>query len=278
MMYLIHYKIMKYHQGVETLLHNLHVSPLKRYGQNFLVDESVINTIIEHANIQENDVVMEIGPGLGALTQKLNFEKIKYISYEIDRTFHQYLSKQYPIHTQHNLGNFLKATAEKCDVILGNLPYYVTTEILEKIMKDFSSARRAIVMLQKEVVMRILAQPDTPFYGPLAMILALIADIKIVQDVGKEAFYPEPHVTSSILQFDFHKRYQGIDRRQFFYFVKKLFLHRRKNLINNLMNVIKDRKEAMTILAELDLALTTRPEQLPLDKVIALFERTLAKN
>ncbi|MGA0097814.1 MAG: rRNA adenine N-6-methyltransferase family protein, partial [Bacilli bacterium] len=111
---------MKYHQGIETLLHSLHVSPLKRYGQNFLVDETIINTIIKHANIQDNDVVMEIGPGLGALTQKLNFEQIHYISYEIDRTFHQYLLKQYPTHSQHNLGNFLKATPEKCDVIMGN--------------------------------------------------------------------------------------------------------------------------------------------------------------
>ncbi len=269
---------MKHHQGIESLLQTLRISPLKRYGQNFLVDPKLIDTIIQHADIQMHDVVLEIGPGLGALTQALDFTSIRYISYEIDRTFHQYISSQYPLHTTHHLGNFLKATPEKCDVILGNLPYYVTTEILEKIMKDFSSARRAIVMMQKEVVSRLVAKPNTESYGPLAMILGLVADIKVLQDVSKEAFYPEPHVTSTILQFDFHDRYQSIDRRQFFYFVKKLFLHRRKNLINNLMNVIDDRLEANAILASLGLAITTRPEQLPIEAVIALFQKTLRKN
>ena len=157
---------MKYHPEIEQLLTSLHVSPLKRYGQNFLIDDQVIQAILSAAKIKNKQKVMEIGPGLGAITQGLDLTSMQYTSYEIDVTFHRYLEKTYPQGKHHRL-NFLKATSEDVDVILGNLPYYMTTEILEKIYKDFSSFTRAILMVQKEVMPRLTPNQGMTCMAPL---------------------------------------------------------------------------------------------------------------
>jgi len=263
---------MKYHPALEQLLTSLHVSPLKRYGQNFLIDEQVIRTILDAAKIKKDHKVLEIGPGLGAITQGLDLASIQYISYEIDVTFHRYLEKTYP-QGHHHRQNFLKAPSEQVDFILGNLPYYMTTEIIEKIYKDFSSVKRAILMVQKEVMPRLTAQPGEEAYGPLAIFLATLGTITPILEVSPISFYPEPHVQSMIFQLEAHPKGPLVDPKPFFYFIKKLFLHRRKTILNNVISLGVNRQEAEALLTKINVSPQARPETISVHEYLSLFQR-----
>lgn len=263
---------MKKHPKIDALLQQLGASILKRYGQNFLVDESIQQRIVSAGHIQPGDVVLEIGPGLGALTQHLPFETIQYISYEIDQQYHRYLSQEYQRNTRHYRENFLKAKTENVNVIFGNLPYYITTDCLEKIFKDFSMARTGVFLVQKEVLDRLVAQPNTPSYGPLALFMQFLGTLDVLEDVQPESFYPEPHVMSTVFKVTFHHLYEEIPSRDFFYFVKKLFLNRRKNIVNNLGFLSLDKDEIKSVLQTLKIAHDTRPEQLALNQIIKLYK------
>jgi 16S rRNA (adenine1518-N6/adenine1519-N6)-dimethyltransferase len=263
---------MKYHPALEQLLTSLHVSPLKRYGQNFLIDDQVIRTILNAAKIKKDHKVLEIGPGLGAITQGLDLTSIQYISYEIDVTFHRYLEKTYP-QGHHHRQNFLKAPSEQVDFILGNLPYYMTTEIIEKIYKDFSSVKRAILMVQKEVMPRLTAQPGEEAYGPLAIFLATLGTITPILEVSPVSFYPEPHVQSMIFQLEAHPKGPSVDPKPFFYFIKKLFLHRRKTILNNVISLGMNRQEAEVLLTKINVSPQARPETISVDEYLSLFQQ-----
>lgn len=262
---------MKYHPEIETLLKKWNVSPLKRYGQNFLVNESIIQTIVDHASLQAQQHVLEIGPGLGAITSKLPLATIQYLSYEIDQTFHKILLEKYP-QGRHLLQNFLKAKTEPIDIIIGNLPYYATTEIIEKIYKDFSSMKRAILMVQKEVLPRLIGEPGQEGYGPLAIFIATMGTIHPIQDVLPVSFYPEPHVDSVIFRWEAFAGGPLVDTKAFFYFIKKLFLHRRKTILNNLSAVISHKESALRVLTTLSIEPNTRPEMISVQEYVRLFK------
>lgn len=264
---------MKHHLATETLLNTLGVSPLKRYGQNFLIHEPTALSMVQAARIQPNETILEIGPGLGALTQHIPFQTNPYISCEIDRTYHAFLTSTYPVNTTHILGNFIKKDAVQASVILGNLPYYVTTEILEKILRDYHGVRVAVLMVQKEVIHRIDAKVSTDSYGPLAIMVSLVSDFSFLQDVTKTHFYPEPHVVSSIFKLTMHDRYMKVDRQAFFYFIKKMFLHRRKTILNNLLPEINNREEGVSILKAAEIDENIRPEDIDLETFIRLFNK-----
>lgn len=266
---------MKYHLETDQLLKKLGVSALKRYGQNFLIHPPTAKTIVDSAKITPQETVLEIGPGLGALTQHIDTDLNPYISYEIDRTYHQYLSEVFPKNTTHILGNFLKLDPAKTNVILGNLPYYATTEMLEKIFKEYSNARVAVLMIQREVIGRLIALTSSDQYGPLAIMTQLVADFSFIQDVSKIHFYPEPHVVSSIFKLTFHQRHHEVDRQAFFYFIKKMFLHRRKTILNNLLPETKDKDEALSILSFAKIDPQTRPEDIDLNTFVRLFNKLI---
>lgn len=268
---------MKRHQPIEQLLNQLNVSPLKRYGQNFLIDQDVISTIIKSAKIEKNDRILEIGPGLGALTQKLLLHHIQYTSYEIDQTFHRYLEKEFPSGTHHRQ-NFLKASPEPMDIILGNLPYYMTTEIIEKIYKDFSNFKRAVIMVQKEVLPRLIAKPGDEAYGPLAIFLATLGVINVILEVNPPSFYPEPHVQSVVFSIESFDGGPLTQTKTFFYFIKKLFLHRRKTILNNFEGITKDRIKAGVMLNQVGIAHHARPENISLEQYLSLFKLEANQN
>jgi 16S rRNA (adenine1518-N6/adenine1519-N6)-dimethyltransferase len=267
---------MKYHPATEQLLTTLGVSPLKRYGQNFLIDDKVIAAILDAAKIKPKDKILEIGPGLGAITQGLKLATIQYTSYEIDVAFHRYLQTTFPQGTHHRQ-NFLKAEPQAIDVILGNLPYYMTTEILEKIYKDFSSFKRAILMVQKEVIPRLTAQPGDEAYGPLAIFLSTLGKIISILEVSPVSFYPEPHVQSILFQIEALKDGPLVDPKPFFYFIKKLFLHRRKTILNNLMGFTASREAAEALLKKAKITPNARPETISVHEYLTLFKLVSSK-
>ncbi|MGA0097277.1 MAG: 16S rRNA (adenine(1518)-N(6)/adenine(1519)-N(6))-dimethyltransferase RsmA [Bacilli bacterium] len=261
---------MKHHPEIEQLLTSLHVSPLKRYGQNFLVDQTIIHQIISAAKIEKHDQVIEIGPGLGAITKHLPLSSTTFTSFEIDQTFHRYLQTTYPQGTHHRQ-NFLKASAQPVDIVLGNLPYYITTELIEKVYKDFPHFKRAVLMVQKEVIPRLIAKPKDDAYGPLAIFLATLGTISIVTDVQPTSFYPEPHVQSTIFVIERFPGGPRVETKDFFYFIKKLFLHRRKTILNNYESMIQDRSLASKRLAQANIEPTARPETIEVDAYLRLF-------
>lgn len=268
---------MKKNPEIDTLLATLNASVLKRYGQNFLVDVAVIEATFQAAAIQPGQTILEIGPGLGALTAQVPFDTTRYISYEIDRSYHAYLSQKFPLHTTHHLGSFLKATPEKVDIILGNLPYYITSDIFEKIFKDFSSFQRGVFLIQKEVIGRLIGQPGTEHYGPLAILIAVLGNVHILRDVEPASFYPEPHVNSTLFWLERHPTLPVEDTRAFFYFLKKLFLNRRKNVINNLGFVALEKEGILKTLSSLKIEENRRPEALTVEEIIALYHSFLGK-
>ena len=262
---------MKYHPKTEQLLTSLGVSALKRYGQNFLIDEDVLQTIIDQSGIQKGDRVLEIGPGLGAITEKLHHDEIHYTSYEIDQTFHRYLETQFPKGKLHRQ-NFLKAEPAPYDVILGNLPYYMTTEIIEKIYKDLSVFKVAMLMVQKEVMPRLMAHVGEDGYGPLSIFLATLGTITPVLEVSPVSFFPEPHVQSIIFKLQTFPKGVLVPTRPFFYFIKKLFLHRRKTILNNLMGLTNHREQAEVYLNQAKILPNARPETIHVQDYVRLFK------
>ena len=268
---------MKRSQSIEQLLNDLHVSPLKRYGQNFLVDPAVISTIIQSAKIEKSDRILEIGPGLGAITNALPLTTIQYTSYEIDQTFHRYLEKQFPSGTHHRL-NFLKASAEPIDIVLGNLPYYMTTEIIEKIYKDFPNFKRAILMVQKEVMPRLIAKPGDEAYGPLAIFLSTLGNVETILEVNPQSFYPEPHVQSVVFLIEGFDGGPLTQTKPFFYFIKKLFLHRRKTILNNFEALVKSRLLAQRMLNQVGISINARPETITVKQFMDLFALEQSEN
>jgi 16S rRNA (adenine1518-N6/adenine1519-N6)-dimethyltransferase len=261
---------MKYNHEIELILQNLGASALKRYGQNFLVDQSIIQLIVEQARIVKGNKIIEIGPGLGALTSVILNHEVQYTSFEIDQSFHRYLEQKYPQGQHHRL-NFLKAQASQVDTIIGNLPYYVTTEIIEKIYKDFAHVSRIVLMVQKEVFPRIIAQPGDLVYGPLAIYLATLGVIQSVKEVPPTAFFPEPHVNSIIFTITAFPDGPRVATKPFFYFIKKLFLHRRKTILNNLSGMLGSRDLAKTYLSQSNIHELARPEMISVDDYLKLF-------
>jgi len=268
---------MKRAPAIEQLLNELNISPLKRYGQNFLVDQVVIAKIVQAANIEKNDRILEIGPGLGAITNALPLADIQYTSFEIDQTFHRYLEKAFPSGTHHRL-NFLKASAEPIDVILGNLPYYMTTEMIEKIYKDFPNFKRAVLMVQKEVMPRLIAKPGDEAYGPLAIFLSTIGKIESILEVNPQSFYPEPHVQSVVFSIEGFDGGPLTATKPFFYFIKKLFLHRRKTMLNNFEGLIQDRSIATRLLNQVSIPINARPETVTVQQFLDLFALEQSQN
>lgn len=268
---------MKHHQPTIDLLDRLHVSALKRYGQNFLVDQNVIQQVLQLIQVKQDQHLIEIGPGLGALTQGLIQKNGQYTSYEIDQTFHRFLEKTYPkgIHIRQN---FLKAKPAQVDWVVGNLPYYATTEIIEKIYKDFSTFKRMVLMVQKEVFPRLVAQPGQEAYGPLAIFLKTLGEVTLEIEVSPEAFFPEPRVQSIVFSLTGHPQGPMVETKPFFYFIKKMFLHRRKTILNNLIPLTSGKESAETILNQAKIKTNLRPEVISISQFVDLFRIIQAIN
>lgn len=244
----------------------------KKYGQNFLIDENIIKKIIPD-NIKENNLVIEIGPGSGNLTKYLceNFDKV--IAYEIDKEVKPLLLEalndyqNYEIYFDdfmtRNIKNDLKK--EKYDnlYIIANLPYYITTPILEKIIDLNLDIEMIRVMVQKEVGERFSAKPGSKEYGSITVYLNYNYDIKKEFVVSKNSFYPKPNVDSMVVSFLKKEKEFIKDEKLFYKLIRDSFQFKRKTLRNNLKDY--DLEKIEKVLKEYNLSLSVRAEQLPLE-------------
>ncbi len=229
----------------------------KSLGQNFLIDPNILRNIVSHAYLTENSGAIEIGPGIGALTEHLAREAKKVVSFEIDQrllpVLEDTLSPYDNVKIVHS--DILKADVEKViaeempgieDImVVANLPYYVTTPILMKLLNDRLPIRGFVVMMQKEVADRITAKPGTKAYGSLSIAIQYYMTAEIAMVVPKTVFMPQPNVDSAVIRLIKHDTppVEVIDEDFLFEVTRMSFAQRRKTILNNLQNGLMHGKQ-----------------------------------
>jgi len=240
----------------------------KKYGQNFISDKNLINKISLLVDAKEDDLIIEIGPGAGALTSKLTGLNSYYLAYEIDLELDEYLSRFTSSKFKIIYDDFLKRDIKQ-DIkdipynrlfIVGNLPYYITTPIMLKIIDEDIDSYKNVFMVQKEFGDRLNAKPRTREYGSITVLMDYFYDIKQEFIVPKEMFNPKPKVDSCILSFN-SKDKEDINREYYKQLVRMAFQFKRKTLRNNLKGYNLDKINE--VLNKHGYDLTNRAEDIP---------------
>lgn len=265
---------------------------LKKFGQNFLIDLHVLDKIIRSADVSEEDVVLEIGPGIGSLTQVLAEKAKMVIAVEIDDRLIPILQKnlaEYPnLHLIH--ADFLKLdlrqVLEELDIhqpikVIANLPYYITTPIIMGLYESHIPLAGMTVMVQEEVARRMQAGPGSKDYGALSLAVQYYADASIAAFVPPNCFMPRPGVGSSVVQLTTHvqKTVEVLDEKQMFAVIKAAFGQRRKTLVNALSGSPEmhyEKEQILSALQSAGLSVQVRGEALTLSQ-FALLSNLLKK-
>lgn len=236
----------------------------KEVGQNFLIDAGACKRIVDALEIQEGEKVLEIGCGAGSLTYFLKDVATDADIIDIDEAMLAKVQNDfsdYPnLHIQY--GNAAKYDYSGYDKIIGNLPYYITSLIIEKALLGGKKAKKMVFMIQKEAADRLLAQPKTKDYSPLSILLSLCYTSKKLFNVGRNSFVPAPHVDSTVIEIVKNNDVSLEDGAKVFRVSNALFLLRRKTIFNNLKNLIHDSNKSSTILAMQGIRENARPEEL----------------
>ena len=263
----------------------------KRFGKNFLIDDNILENIVKSAEITNNDLVIEIGPGLGNLTEYL-LEKAAYvILVEIDNNMINILNDRFKNNNNYillnndilkvnvdeiieNIENKLNRKFEKIKVV-ANLPYYITTPIIFKLLQNENRINEITVMVQKEVAERIVAKNKTKDYGILTLMVNYLgtSDIKLI--VPNNSFIPAPNVTSAVIKITKNKRFTVKDEELLFKLIHSSFAQRRKKIINSLestkfLNMSKPELEKL--FNECNISLNARAEELELQDYIKIVD------
>ena len=245
----------------------------KSLGQNFLKDKNIIKKIADSINPTEEDLIIEIGPGAGALTKELVKKKSEVICFEIDTRLKEILEQInsekltiiYKDFLSIKIKEYIDQNKYKNLYFVGNLPYYITTAIINKIVKE-SNPYEITIMVQKEVADRFSAKPETKDYSSISIFLQYNFDIERVCNVSKTCFEPVPKVDSSVIKFKRNKKISANDEEKFYKLIKDSFTQKRKNLKNNLKGY--DLNKIQMILKKYDKDLTARAEQLSIEEFI----------
>ena len=244
----------------------------KELGQNFLINEDIIINICNALEIEENDTVLEIGPGLGSLTDELVKKTHNLTLVEYDSKFYNFLCK---CHEDKGINivksNILHFKDFSMNKVIGNLPYYITSDILEFIALNYKNLDKGVFMIQLEALKRISAKNGKD-YNALNLLLMYKYEIKELFKVKKNNFFPEPNVDSVVFSIT-PKENMNFNFGNSLYKVSKiLFKNRRKTIQNNLKTIIKDKETMEKVLKEASLESTLRPEDLNLENYIKLTE------
>lgn len=263
----------------------------KSLGQNFLIDTNVLNRIVDHAELTAESGAIEIGPGIGALTEQLARRSKRVLAFEIDQRLLPILEETlspYP-NTKVINEDILKADVQKAieeefaglnDImVVANLPYYVTTPIIMKLLEDQLPIRGIVCMLQKEVADRIAAKPGSKNYGSLSIAIQYYTKAETVMIVPKTVFVPQPNVDSAVIRLTKLEEPAVIVKSESFFFqvTRASFAQRRKTILNNLTNQLpngKQRKEQiLEALTEAAIEPGRRGETLSLDEFAVLSDK-----
>ena len=278
-------------QETRFILNKYNIKANKSLGQNFLISQNVVDTIVESSKIQKDDLVIEIGPGLGTLTQSLLEKAGKVICIELDPKMVIILEERFKLFDNFELYNQdvlkvnLKELIEKEKKngiikkvkIVANLPYYITTPIIMKLLEEELDLDSITVMIQKEVADRLVAIPGTKDTGAITYSVYYYAEAASILEVPHDCFIPEPEVTSKVIQLKIRKTppVEIENKEKMFNVIKCAFMQRRKTLLNSLTNtkVFNNKEEGIEILEKAGLDANVRAEKLTLQNFadITLF-------
>lgn len=265
---------------IETIK-NKNIRLIKSLGQNFLIDDNIIGKIIDSADVRENDLVIEIGPGVGSLTEGLAQRAKKVIAIEIDKNIIEPLKDNLKEYDNIEILNedilkvsivsIIESERDKYSyndvIVVSNLPYYITTAIIMKVLEKEKYVRRMVLMMQKEVAERIIAKPGKKDYGSLSIAVQFYTDATKQFDVSPQCFIPKPDVKSTVVKLEILKdsRVDILSKELFFKIVRDSFNQRRKTLVNALTNnksTSLSKEEIKNILTQIGVNEKTRGEAL----------------
>ena len=246
----------------------------KKFGQNFIIDENVINSIVDKSEIDKETLVIEIGPGAGSLTYGLATKAKNVLCYEIDTTLKDILNSNlsdfsnvdviYEDFLKVDVNNELKKYDYNKLYVVANLPYYITTPIILKLIEDKIPVDKIVVMVQKEVGDRFKAKPGTKDYGSLSIFLKYYFEVNKLLDETRNVFMPKPNVDSIVVEFKkVNSKIDVKNEELFFKIVKESFTQKRKTLRNNLKGY--DLEKINEVLVKYGYDLSVRAEQLTIE-------------
>ena len=258
----------------EFLLKKYNLKANKKLGQNFLISDDIVNQIIQEAQVSKEDTIIEIGPGLGALTAKLAENAKEVIAIELDDNMINVLTERFSLYQNVQIihGDVLKVNLKelienKSSVkVVANLPYYITTPIVMKLLEDKLNIEQITVMVQKEVGERFTASPNGKEYGAITVSINYYTEPSIVIDVPRNNFNPVPDVDSCVVNLKVRKEYIKLkDEKIFFKVIKAAFSQRRKNIGNSLTGIGKTKQEIKEMLDTLEIDTNLRAENLSIE-------------
>lgn len=269
------------------ILNKFGLTAQKRYGQNFLIDSNILEKIVASAGITEEDTVLEIGPGIGTLTQHLAEAAKKVICVEIDRNMIPVL--EYTLADFENVTvinqdilkadivNILKENGAESAKVVANLPYYITTPIIMELLEKDLPIESITVMIQKEVAERMQTGPGSKDYGALSLAVAFYSKAEVKMTVSPNCFIPRPNVDSAVIRLDKLKEpaVKVKDRAEMFRIIKGAFEQRRKTLTNALSHSSAyktDKKNIENALLEMGKNINIRGEELTLEEFARLSD------
>ncbi|WP_052254988.1 16S rRNA (adenine(1518)-N(6)/adenine(1519)-N(6))-dimethyltransferase RsmA [Salinicoccus sp. YB14-2] len=263
----------------------------KSLGQNFLIDANVIHKVLDRADVNGDTAVIEVGPGIGSLTEQIAKRAGKVVAYEIDQRLIPVLNDTLSPYNNIKVINedILKAdvsgmieeelAAFEEVVVIANLPYYITTPILMNFLMQKLPIDRYYVMMQKEVGERISAEPSTKAYGSLSIAIDYYTEAKTVQNVPKAVFMPAPNVDSIIVEMKTRKELKVSveDEEKFFKLTRGAFVQRRKTILNNYLSLFEDGKkhklEINELLDDAEIDSRRRGESLSIEDFEAIYRK-----
>lgn len=273
-------------EETKFILKKYGITANKKLGQNFLIDDNVIQGIVKSAQIESTDLVIEIGPGLGTLTAPLLEKAGKVIAIELDQKMLKILNDRFHLYDnfmllnndilQIDLKNLIKENISGFSKVkvVANLPYYITTPIIMKLLEEKLDIESITVMVQKEVADRITAIPGDKLSGAITYSVDYYAEAKKVIFVDKQCFIPSPEVDSEVIKLDIRSTsaVNVNDEELFFRIIKASFMQRRKTLINGLSNsgIITNKEKIKNIFEKIGIDLGIRGEKLTIEQFAKL--------
>lgn len=243
-------------------------NPSKKLGQNFLIDNKIIEKIVDSIKFYNDSKVLEIGPGLGALTNKLVNKNINLTCVEYDYRFYEYLLKVYENKIDIKNVDFLKYNEIEFDFVLGNLPYSITTGIIEKILLNFINVKECVFMVQEEFYDRVL-NPYKKETSPLSILLEYRMNTKKITKVNKNSFYPTPNVDSVVFKLT-NKNIDFLFSINLYKTLRIIFNNKRKTIFNNLKLAKVNNEDSLKIEEEAGFMFKKRAQELKLNEFILL--------
>ena len=275
----------------QYLMKNYKIKANKNLGQNFLIDDNALQDIADGAEIEDNDLVIEIGPGLGSLTQLLLEKARKVICIELDKKMIKILQERFIAYKNFevinedvlriNLDELIKLEKEKDSElknvkVVANLPYYITTPIIMKLVENNLDIESITVMIQKEVAERLIALPGTKETGAITYTIYYYCESKKIREVENTCFIPAPEVTSEVINLKIRKEPAVLvqDTKVMFNIIKSAYMQRRKTLVNSLTNVgvFKTKEQGAEILKKIGLREDIRAENLSIEDFAKLTD------